>query len=227
MIYQAPNTAPSSADSIPDAEAPDDDLSSRNLLPKRSKSVSQRNRSISDPYRPGSLGRRRGTISPSASLQDLTSASHSERERMIFNSLALKLPFPDWNFSLSPPIRIPISKDSDDFYTRAVSVFNRIPVVDLHKIGVVYVGPGQSCEAEILGNEGGSPAFEKFLESLGDYVGLKGCRDVYTGGLDTSDELLDGERALYWADLERSQIIFHVTTMMPNRDVGGVWNLCE
>jgi hypothetical protein len=184
----------------------------------RSKSINQRSRSLSDPYRPGSLGRRKH-ISPSASLQDLSSLGHTERERKIFNGLAMKLPFPDWNFATTPPIRIPNSKGDDDFYTRAINVFNRIPVVDLHKIGVVYVGPGQTSEANILGNECGSPAYETFLESLGDYVDLKGCRDVYTGGLDTSDDLLDGSRALYWADLERSQIIFHVTTMMPNRDV--------
>lgn len=161
----APPSTSSSTDSIPDA-ADSSDGAPRNPLPKRSRSVNHRNRSTSDPYRPGSLGRRK-TISPSASLQDLSSASHSERERMIFNSLAQKLPFPDWNFSLSPPMQIPSSKDADDFYTRAISVFNRIPVVDLHKIGVVYVGPGQTSESDILSNESGSPAYEKFLASLG------------------------------------------------------------
>ncbi|KND02705.1 uncharacterized protein SPPG_01788 [Spizellomyces punctatus DAOM BR117] len=102
---------------------------------------------------------------------------------------------------------------NDESTRRALSVLDRTPVVDLHKIGVVYVGPGQQTEAEILANGHGSRAYGLFLQSLGRLVRLKGCRDVYTGGLDTSEDL-DGRHAIYAHD-DLSQIIFHCTTLMP------------
>jgi len=164
---------------------------------------------------PGSLGRRRTMVT--GSIEGLLGSigMMSEQEKMVFQSLAQMLPFPDWNFNLFPPISIP----EDEFYKRAVKVLDRIPFIDLHKIGIVYVGPEQTHEDEILANTRGSEAYSTFLQSLGEFVPLLNCKDVYTGGLDTSPDLVDGEKALFWADSEKSvQIIFHVTSMMPNRE---------
>eukprot|EP00842_Homolaphlyctis_polyrhiza_P006652 jgi/Hompol1/6989/HPOL_005148-RA len=108
--------------------------------------------------------------------------------------------------------------DSDSI-NRAVSVLDRMPVIELHKIGIVYVGNGQTTEQEILRNTRGSRLYTQFLYSLGRLFSLSSCRDVYTGGLDTSSDALDGEFALCSIDAQHlSQIIFHVTTMMPSHE---------
>ncbi|KAI9034351.1 hypothetical protein DFJ74DRAFT_614470, partial [Hyaloraphidium curvatum] len=104
----------------------------------------------------------------------------------------------------------------DDGTTRAIAVLDRIPVVDFHKIGVVYLGPGQTTEGEILRNRRGSAAYHRFLAGLGSFNRLRDLKDVYTGGLDISQDL-DGEYGLFFED-EGSQIAFHVTTLMPNTD---------
>ncbi|KAJ3052100.1 Tuberous sclerosis 2-like protein [Rhizophlyctis rosea] len=112
------------------------------------------------------------------------------------------------------PTATPKPLPTDDATNRAVSVLDRTPLVDLHKIGVVYAAPGQTEEAEILFNCAGSRFYGLFLQSLGRLVRLKGCREVYTGGLDTSDDV-DGKYAVYSQD-HLSQTIFHCTTLMPS-----------
>ncbi|KAL2916928.1 Tuberous sclerosis 2-like protein [Polyrhizophydium stewartii] len=122
--------------------------------------------------------------------------------------------------SASPSTFVSLRQLPDtDSVARAVSVLDRTPVIDLHKIGIVYVGPGQSTEQQILSNTSGSRTYTGFLHSLGRLFRLPGCRDVYTGGLDTSSEAVDGEFGLCSADDQRlAQVIFHATTLMPNRD---------
>jgi len=101
----------------------------------------------------------------------------------------------------------------DDSRTQlALDVFDRIPVVDFHKIGVVYVGAGQSQEQEILRNVMGSTDYTEFVTGLGNLVSLKDTK-INTGGLDTEFNS-DGEFAIFWSD-RITEIIFHVTTMMP------------
>ncbi|KAF9181725.1 Tuberous sclerosis 2-like protein [Haplosporangium sp. Z 767] len=108
---------------------------------------------------------------------------------------------------------VPILLAEDDSTTRALGVLDRTPVVDFHKIGVLYVGKGQSKESEILGNTHGSSEYTKFLTGLGSLVRLKGAK-IYAGGLDLEMDL-DGEYAYSHQD-EITQMIFHVATMMPN-----------
>ncbi|KAF9920789.1 Tuberous sclerosis 2-like protein [Linnemannia zychae] len=108
---------------------------------------------------------------------------------------------------------VPILLADDDATNRALGVLDRIPVVDFHKIGVVYVGKGQSKESEILGNTHGSFEYTKFLAGLGSLVRLKNAK-IYAGGLDLEMDL-DGEYAYSYQD-EITQMIFHVATMMPN-----------
>ena len=49
----------------------------------------------------------------------------------------------------------------------------QVPTLDTHKIGVLYVGPGQSTGAAILANSHGSRRYINFLNALGDIVRLQ------------------------------------------------------
>jgi hypothetical protein len=97
--------------------------------------------------------------------------------------------------------------------SRFVNSLDRIPVIDTHKVGIMYVAPGQRSEIEILRNEHGSPAYTRFLEGLGRLVNLRGQLDVYAGGLDPDE---DGEYAYAWWD-DIGQILYHTATMMPTK----------
>eukprot|EP01117_Protostelium_nocturnum_P010616 TRINITY_DN3818_c0_g1_i1.p1 TRINITY_DN3818_c0_g1~~TRINITY_DN3818_c0_g1_i1.p1 ORF type:complete len:860 (-),score=351.26 TRINITY_DN3818_c0_g1_i1:43-2622(-) len=79
-------------------------------------------------------------------------------------------------------------------------------------VGVVFAKQGQTDEKEIFNNEHGSPAFEEFLDFLGDRITLQGWRG-YRGDLDTKTNSV-GIHSLYrrWKGLE---IMFHVSTMLP------------
>lgn len=98
-------------------------------------------------------------------------------------------------------------------FIRSVSVLDRTPTTDLHKIGIIYIGNGQFTESEFLANEKGSVIYTQFLRSIGNFVRLKECTTIYTGGLDTSSDL-DGKYAVYLQE-DFVQLIFHVTTLMP------------
>jgi tuberous sclerosis protein 2 len=74
----------------------------------------------------------------------------------------------------SSHVETPILLNSDDAIQRALKVLDRTPVVDLHKIGVIYVGPGQMNEVNILGNSHGSWLYTRFLHSLGRIIALPG-----------------------------------------------------
>ena len=89
-----------------------------------------------------------------------------------------------------------------------------MPVIDTHKVGILYVAPGQTREEDILGNTHGSPAYTRFLEGLGRLINLRGQVDVYAGGLDPDE---DGEYAYAWWD-DIGQILYHTATLMPSGD---------
>lgn len=93
---------------------------------------------------------------------------------------------------------------------------DRMPVIDTHKVGIMYVAPGQSNEKEILENTHGSPAYTRFLEGLGRLIHLRGQVDVYAGGLDPDE---DGEYAYAWWD-DIGQVLYHTATLMPNSEEG-------
>lgn len=121
-------------------------------------------------------------------------------------------PYPVLSISQEPPRLL----GKDDATTRAISVLDRTPSIDLHKIGVVYVAPGQSSEHEILANSAGSELYTEFLLCLGQFVALSNNRDIYTGGLDSSPDCFDGRYGiLFVPDQRLTQMIFHVTTLMP------------
>ena len=102
----------------------------------------------------------------------------------------------------------------EDKFTRALRGIQNTPVIDTLKIAVLYVGPGQTTETEILGNIDGSPLYLDFLSGLGRLIRLKGQVDVFVGGLNRDNDS-DGEYAYAWWD-DLTQLVFHTPTMMPN-----------
>ncbi|GET01940.1 potential GTPase Activating protein [Rhizophagus clarus] len=117
-------------------------------------------------------------------------------------------PYPDF-ISKDAPQPLP----DDESTNRALTVLDHTPVVDFHKIGVLYVGKNQTKETEILSNIHGSQDYVKFLNKLGSLIRLKNCKNIYTGGLDTEYDT-DGEYTYYWND-DITQVIFHCATLMP------------
>lgn len=99
--------------------------------------------------------------------------------------------------------------------TRALNMFDLIPSEETTKFGVLYVGEGQTSEDEILANTYGSPRYFEFLRQLGEFISLQDYEGKYTGGLDSSDSMTDGEYALMFRD-ELTHAIFHVASLMPN-----------
>lgn len=57
-----------------------------------------------------------------------------------------------------------------------------------HKIGILYCKAGQSTEEEMYNNEMAGPAFEEFLDLLGQRVRLKGF-SKYRAQLDNKSKL--------------------------------------
>ncbi|KAM4595503.1 tuberin isoform 4-T5 [Fundulus diaphanus] len=101
---------------------------------------------------------------------------------------------------------------------RAVKVLDQMPPYDTHKIGVVFVGAGQvNNEVAILSNEYGSNRYAAFLTGLGKLIHLKDCDpdQIFLGGLDQYGD--DGEFTYCWHD-DIMQGIFHIATLMPNRE---------
>lgn len=107
----------------------------------------------------------------------------------------------------------PVALFDDTAVERAISTFDRIPVVSHHKAGILYIGPNQKTEAEILGNTVGSPAYHQFLDGIGELVRLNET-SAFASGLDKENGT-DGEFAYMWSD-HFTQLIYHTTTLMPN-----------
>jgi len=119
---------------------------------------------------------------------------------------------------LGPSHEKPQPLPDGEVIERAIKCLDRIPPYDTHKIGVIYVGPGQhDNEAAILRNVYGSSRYMTFLAGLGTLVRLRDCppAEIYTGGLDRNGE--DGEFAYSWQD-DICQVIFHIATLMPTRE---------
>lgn len=109
-----------------------------------------------------------------------------------------------------PPIKV-----SPDSMT-AVTLLDLIPPFETHKIGVLYVGPGQcNNETEILKNRFGSVRYVEFLRNLGTLVSLK---DAKENNLFVNMEYgRDGNFTYVWKD-DIVHVTFHVATLMPNND---------
>lgn len=65
-----------------------------------------------------------------------------------------------------------------------------LPLLQLNyqqKVGIMYCRAGQSTEEEMYNNESAGPAFEEFLQLLGERVRLKGF-EKYRAQLDTKSK---------------------------------------
>lgn len=120
-------------------------------------------------------------------------------------------------FTIAPvPIPLqPILLPENEIMKRAISSFDRNDTVDGHKAGVIYVAPEQTSEASVLANPSGNNIYEDFLSRLGTKVRLRDAK-FNTQGLDRESDL-DGTHTYAWRD-RVSEIVFHVTTMMPTLD---------
>ncbi|XP_053314461.1 signal-induced proliferation-associated 1-like protein 2 isoform X2 [Spea bombifrons] len=81
-----------------------------------------------------------------------------------------------------------------------------------HKIGILYCKAGQSTEEEMYNNETAGPAFEEFLDLLGQRVRLKGFTK-YRAQLDNKTDST-GTHSLY-TTYKDYELMFHVSTMLP------------
>lgn len=97
---------------------------------------------------------------------------------------------------------------------RSLKHLDKAPTRETMKIGVIYVGPRQKTQQEILRNSRGSPAYTRFIQQLGWQVDLE-RHHGFAGGLDCNPKSLsNGKRTLYFANAH-TEVIFHVVTMMP------------
>lgn len=94
---------------------------------------------------------------------------------------------------------------------------NYIPPFETHKIGVLYVGRGQTHnEVEILSNRYGSLRYMDFIQNLGALVSLKNAKELNLF-IDMETDGRDGNFTYVWQD-DIIQVTFHVATLMPNKD---------
>ena len=111
--------------------------------------------------------------------------------------------FPDFHSDPSVPPSSStwqnLSSFDEDTLAVALTVLDSTPIRDTLKVGVLYVGPGQSSEAAILQNTRGSTMYQRFLQTLGDTVALQG-EMRYTGGMDREGNR-DGEVAIIYCDM--------------------------
>ncbi|OXU24396.1 hypothetical protein TSAR_012885 [Trichomalopsis sarcophagae] len=98
----------------------------------------------------------------------------------------------------------------------SITNLDRIQPYETHKIGILYVGPGQAKnETEILANQHGSLRYAQYLQSLGTLIRLKDADEsIFLGGLDRNGE--NGNFAYIWQD-DVTQVAFHVATLMPTK----------
>ncbi|XP_072397243.1 tuberin [Diabrotica undecimpunctata] len=112
----------------------------------------------------------------------------------------------------------PIMLKITEVVNRAFKVLDTIPPYETHKIGVLYVREGQiNSEVEIYKNRFGSLRYVQFLQQLGTLVKLSDVdpQTFFLGGLDQHGN--DGKFAYIWQD-DVTRVMFHVATMMPNKE---------
>jgi len=121
--------------------------------------------------------------------------------------------------SSEKPLMLPNSSDT----TRSLKNLDRIFCYETHKVGVVYVGPGQANdEAAILGNQFGSSRYANFLSGLGSLIDITTTdqTQVFLGGLDPRE---DGQFHIVWQD-DALQVVYHTATLMPRIETDTKFN---
>ncbi|KAG8560879.1 hypothetical protein GDO81_015172 [Engystomops pustulosus] len=77
------------------------------------------------------------------------------------------------------------------------------------KVGIMYCKAGQSTEEEMYNNESAGPAFEEFLQLLGERVRLKGF-EKYRAQLDTKRKLIQTGTHFPFTTYKDYEIMFHL-----------------
>ncbi|XP_041981956.1 rap1 GTPase-activating protein 1 isoform X3 [Aricia agestis] len=94
-----------------------------------------------------------------------------------------------------------------------IAAYDEHVLVNTFKFGVLYQRYGQTTEEEIFGNNDTSPAFDEFLDMLGQRIKLKNHKG-YRGGLDITNGHT-GTEAVYERHRDR-EIMFHVAPLLPH-----------
>ncbi|KAG6443406.1 hypothetical protein O3G_MSEX002824 [Manduca sexta] len=94
-----------------------------------------------------------------------------------------------------------------------IAAYDEHVLVNSFKFGVLYQKYGQTTEEELFGNNETSPAFDEFLEMLGQKIKLKDHKG-YRGGLDIMNGHT-GTEAVYEQHHNR-EIMFHVAPLLPH-----------
>lgn len=119
------------------------------------------------------------------------------------------------SYESESPILLPAGSDNA---IRSIRLLDLLTPFETHKIGVLYVAPGQRGKDQILRNEHGSVRYQNMLEKIANLVRLKDVDQqmCFIGGLDNATDN-DGKHAYCWAD-HLTQVVFHVATLMPTKD---------
>ncbi|XP_074594554.1 TSC complex subunit tuberin isoform X2 [Brevipalpus obovatus] len=113
----------------------------------------------------------------------------------------------------------PILLPKDDVSIKTtLNILDKTLPHDQHRIGILYVEKDQTEDLHaILSNRSGSYRYTQFLRGVGNIILLKDVDPFkcYTGGLSNGGG--DGKLAITWQD-NLIQVIFHVSTFMPNNE---------
>ncbi|XP_075980733.1 rap GTPase activating protein 1 isoform X3 [Anticarsia gemmatalis] len=94
-----------------------------------------------------------------------------------------------------------------------IAAYDEHVLVNCFKFGVLYQTYGQTTEEQLFGNNETSPAFEEFLNMLGQKIKLKDHKG-YRGGLDITNGHT-GTEAVY-EQYHGREIMFHVAPLLPH-----------
>jgi tuberous sclerosis 2 len=148
------------------------------------------------------------------------SAPSQRRKHVDMDPSFFSLQFSSYPDMRAIDARKKVVKDSNALAS-FIRTLDRLPVIDTHKIGILYVAPGQVNEVDILRNTHGSPAYTRFLDGLGRLIQVGGQHDVYVGGLEPDE---DGNYAYAWWD-DIGQMLFHTATLMPTHEFDPACNM--
>lgn len=100
-----------------------------------------------------------------------------------------------------------------DKHMGTLNLLDLIPPYEIHKIGVIYVKPGQANnETEILRNTNGSLRYMQFLQNLGTLIAIKDAKEKKL--FVNMEPKREGNFTYVWHD-DIIQMTFHVATLMP------------
>lgn len=113
---------------------------------------------------------------------------------------------------LFPELDINCLRLADSKLNEKLLKLDESSLIKTHKIGVLLCKAGQSTEEEMYNNKESTPAFDEFLQLLGDKIRLKGFAN-YRGGLDVVNDTTNTHSV--YTKFRNKEIMFHVSTLLP------------